>query len=90
MFSFTAWHLRHLPYRFELLNNVEAISLWVLNLCMLASGLVVSGSWHLTRAFAGNVVFVVYGVLATNALGLASLFLGAKFLLHDDHEILKS
>lgn len=89
MFSFTALHLRNRPYRFDLLNRVEAISLWVLNLCMMASSLIVSGSWYLTRVFAGSLILVTYASLAINALGLATLFLWAKLKLHDDHQLLK-
>jgi hypothetical protein len=89
MFSFTAWHLRNLPYKLDLLNSVEAISLWVLNLCLMASSLAVSGSWHLTQDFRTKLIVGVFVLLAINSLGLASLFLWAKFMLHDDHQIFK-
>lgn len=89
MFSFTAWHLRNLPYKLGLLNNVEAISLWVLNLCLMASSLAVSGSWHLTQDFRTKLIISVFGLLSINSLGLASLFLWAKLMLHDDHELFK-
>jgi hypothetical protein len=89
MFSFTAWHARNAPYRFDLLNRIEAVSLWVLNLCMMASSLVVSGSWHMTSGFARNLIFFVYGLLAVNSLGLALLYIWAKIMLRDGHEFLK-
>lgn len=89
MFSFTAWHLRNQPYKLDLLNIVEAISLWVLNLCMMASTLAVSASWHLTPEFRVQLIIGVYGLLGINALGLALLFLWAKFMLDDDHKIFK-
>jgi len=89
MFSFTAWHLRNHPYKLDLLNTVEAISLCVLNLCMMASTLAVSAAWHLTPEFRVQLIVGVYGLLAVNALGLALLFLWAKFMLHDDHELFK-
>jgi len=90
MFSFTAWHLWNCPYRFAVLNAVEAISLCVLNLCMMASSLVVSDSWYVTRVLAGRLIFAAYGLLTMNFLGLAWLFLWAKFKLDDDHELFKT
>jgi hypothetical protein len=89
MFSFTAWHLRNYPYKFELLNIVEAVSLCVLNVSMMTSSLLVSGTWPLTKPFARYLIIASYGLVAINALGLASLFLWAKFWLDDDHELFK-
>mmetsp|Transcript_33197 Transcript_33197/g.88113 ORF Transcript_33197/g.88113 Transcript_33197/m.88113 type:complete len:103 (+) Transcript_33197:2-310(+) len=89
MFSFTAWHLRNLPYKLDLLNSIEAVSLWVLNLCLMASSLAVSGSWHLTQDFRTKLIIGVFVLLAVNSIGLASLFIWAKVTLHDDHQLFK-
>ncbi|CAK0846505.1 unnamed protein product [Prorocentrum cordatum] len=88
MFSFTAWHMRSLPYKLDLLNSVEAVSLWVLNLCLMASSLAVSNSWHLTPEFRIQLMVGVYVVLAINAFGLGLLFVWSKFL-DDDHRLFK-
>lgn len=89
MFSFTAMHLRSRPYKFDLLNKVEAVSLWVLNICMLISSLVVNGSWYLTQVFTQIMMSIVFFLMAMNSLGLASLFLWGKFKLRDDHPFLQ-
>ncbi|CAK0848337.1 unnamed protein product [Prorocentrum cordatum] len=85
MLAFTTWHFRMNPYRFNLLNSVEATSLWVLNLCMLASCYAVSESWSLTSDFAEQLVIGVYCVLAINGVGLFSLLIWAKVGLYDGH-----
>lgn len=89
MFSVTTLHLRRYPYRFSLLNSVEVISFWVLNLCMVASCLIVGESWHLTRGFAEQLTIGVYGLLAINGVGLVSLLIWAKVVLHDGGPVLE-
>jgi len=90
MFSFTALHIKVQPYKFAVLNNVEAVSLWVLNLNTMASSLVVNGSWFVSTGFAQQLIIGIYGLLAINSLVLAALFLWAKFIMKDSHEFFKT
>ncbi|CAK0836882.1 unnamed protein product [Prorocentrum cordatum] len=89
MFFCTASHLQHQPCRFQVLNHVEAITLGVLNIGMMAASLVVSGSWFMSKDFAQQLTVASYSLLAVIFLGLAFLVVWAKLVLHDDHKLLK-
>lgn len=88
MVTYVCWHLKCQPYKFSVLNYVEAGTLVNLIICMVLSGLITSPAWDITEYFGHMLMYLVFTLLLVNGLLLVALFAWSKMFLTDDHDIL--
>jgi len=82
--AFNLWHCSSRPYKYWVLNVVEAGSLFTLSVGMVFSGLLAGARWPLTLGFQSNIIAGIASLLILYFMALVGLWVNVKFFWTDD------
>jgi len=88
MLTYVCWHVKCQPYKFRVLNYVEAGTLFNLTVCMVLASLIASPAWDITDDFGRVLWYLVFAMLLVNGLLLAAFLVYSKTFLTDEDDIL--